>query len=80
MHTWLAARLDADPFGYHEEIAAEPVPVTTAALVDVDPVPPSVPSLTPRSRATWAIGLPVSRTSRIAPRPEILIELSSAFL
>src|SRR4029453_5348401 len=25
---------------------------------------PSVPSLTPSSRATWAIGLPVSRTSR----------------
>jgi hypothetical protein len=28
---------------------------------------PSVPSLTPRSRATCAIGLPVSRTSRTAP-------------
>src|SRR5262249_8453470 len=28
---------------------------------------PRVPSLTPRSRATCAIGLPVSRTSRTAP-------------
>src|SRR4029078_4970332 len=28
---------------------------------------PSVPSWTPRSRATWAIGLPVSRTIRTAP-------------
>src|SRR5262249_47809427 len=28
---------------------------------------PSVPSLIPRSRATCAIGLPVSRTSRTAP-------------
>lgn len=28
---------------------------------------PSVPSLTPRSRATYVIGFPVSRTSRTAP-------------
>src|SRR4051794_36207421 len=28
---------------------------------------PNVPSLTPRSRATWAIGFPVSSTIRTAP-------------
>src|SRR5262249_20240775 len=31
---------------------------------------PRVPSLIPRSRATCAIGLPVSRTSRTAPSPK----------
>src|SRR5512142_3233029 len=34
---------------------------------------PKVPSLTPRSQATCAIGLPVSRTSRTAPSRQSLL-------
>ena len=40
---------------------------SAASCVRGTPQFPSVPSLTPRSRATCAIGFPVSRTSRTAP-------------
>jgi hypothetical protein len=56
-YVWLAARPRLRPFGYHEEITAEPVPVTRATPVGVDPVPPA---LMPRSRPTGAIALLVS--------------------
>ena len=47
-------------------LAQRPVPLTAAAPVSFTQFP-RVPSLIPRSRATCAIGLPVSRTSRTAP-------------
>jgi hypothetical protein len=43
-----------------------PVTLTTAALIGVHPVPERA-LVDPASRATWAIGFPVSRTSRTAP-------------
>src|SRR5205085_10455066 len=47
----------------HTSPADQPIQVGTISMTQL----PNVPSLIPRSRATCAIGLLVSRTSRTAP-------------